>query len=140
MTERTFDTLNKDLQLEYKGFGKYDRKMVGGDFVRVKNLDSLSSGITVAVMTAFGELCNNPTYANFGNRAWELVSANKTLLALTEIREFTKNTLESMRRIKSVDYLTVEENPNNPEEVFITFKGTSIDDQTYKGGFELCQI
>lgn len=140
MTELTFDTLNKDLQLEYKGFGKYDRKIENSDFVRVEGLESLSAGITVAVMTGFGELCNNPTYATFGNKAWFLVAANKTPLTITEIREYTKNTIENIRRVKSIDTLSVTEDKNNPEKVHITFKGTSINDQTINGGFDLWQM
>lgn len=136
----TYDSLNKDLKLEYKGFGQYDLKIEDGDFVRVNGLESLSTGITIAVMMGFGELFDNPTYQNSGNKAWLLVAANKTPLTIVQIKEYTKSTLEAIRRVRSIDTLTVSEDLEKEETVNITFSGTAINDQTFSGGFDLCQM
>ncbi len=132
-----YTNLGSDVLLEYKGDGVYDRKVVSGDFVKVSGVNALYTGICFKIMTIFGELKDNPSYNQFGNKSWFLMKDLLNVVNLNAIRDYTREALEGMRRIKSVDVLTVEEDTVCPYMVRVAFSVTAITDEDISGGVTL---
>jgi hypothetical protein len=134
--ENTFDTLNKDILLARVDGGRYDRVVQSGDFVKATGIDSLAAGVRIKLQTWFNELSSNPTYANFGNKAWFYLKGNNNALHRLELKETIKQCLEEMRRIKSVDSIELDEyaimGENRPTTMVISVVFTSISDQTIR--------
>lgn len=137
MAEQTFETLNKDIDLIPMRYGKYDRNLVNSDWVQLSGEDSLRMAIQIKIMTIFNELKSNPTYFGFGNKAWLYVKDNNTLLNQVTIRDLTMTALKEIRRIKSVDVLTVANDITDPYSILINFAVTSISDQTVAGSVQV---
>lgn len=132
MTDETFNTLGKDIEIVDVGNGYYDRQVLSGDFVQLTGLDALRNGCKVAILTLINELKDNPTYSSFGNPALLYVKQNNTLLARTAIKEAVKKVLNNIRRIQSVDVLNVDV-VGIPFNITVYYSCTSIDDQTVNG-------
>ena len=132
MTDETFNTLNKDIALEDKGYGYYDRQMVSGDWVKLTGIDALRNGCKIAILTIINELKDNPTYIGFGNPALLYMKQNNTQLAQTAIKEGVKKVLSNIRRIQSVDVVNVD-TVGTPYNIYVYFSCTSIDDQIVNG-------
>ena len=137
MTIKTYETLHKDVLLEYKGNGIFDRKVVNGDFVRVTGIDSLYTAICFKIMTIFNELRDNPTYANFGNKAHYLLKDNLNPVNLVAIRDYTEAALLEMRRVKEINSIVVDTDNFNEFKVKVTFSVTAISDEQVDGGVEI---
>lgn len=134
----TYITLGKDVNLKYLGKGRYDREWQSGDFVKVVDVDSLHNAIRVKLMTAYGELFNNPTYNQFGNMAWKCIKSNATSpLILIEIKEYYMKALSEMRRILSVDSVNVSADDNDFTQMNVTYIVTTLTDETVTGGVVL---
>mgnify|MGYP003292719726 CR=1 FL=1 len=124
-------TLNEDVQLVSDEYGKYDLNMSNGDYINITGLNSLHNAIIIAILTRIGELTDNPTYENFGCRVHDLIKDNKTKLLLFKLETSLTETLNNIRRIKTVNYLNITENDAHSFDV--AFDVTSINDETVKG-------
>lgn len=122
----SLDKLNKAFKLEYKGYGKWDRKLVSGNWVHVDGTDSLFNAVVVKLMMIFDELKDNPTYKEIGNKSWWHLKDNNARLTQVKIKEYTKQALKEMSRIKSVDYIEIEANKLDPYKVTVRFVVTGI--------------
>lgn len=124
-------TLNEDVKLKSDEYGKYDLDMDNGDYVNITGHNSLHNACIIAIMTRFGELKDNPTYTDFGCRVHELIKDNKTKLLLFKLETSLTETLNNMRRIKTVNFLNITENDAHSFDV--AFNVTSINDEIVKG-------
>ena len=124
-------TLNEDVKLVSDICGKYDLNMDNGDYVNVTGNASLRNACVIAILTRYRELKNNPTYTQFGCRAHELIKDNKTKMFRYKLELSLTETLEKMRRIKTVNWFEITENEANSFNVF--FNITSINDEIVTG-------
>lgn len=132
-------TLNKDFGLIQKSNGTYDLNFQVNDLVQLQNEESLANGIILSIMTGYRELLktNNPTYANFGNRSYELIKANKNELVLFKIEQYFKECLKKIRRIKKINSVIVKD---IPEGYAVTVRVTSITDELVNVDVQLAEI
>jgi len=124
-------TLNEDVKLKSDEYGKYDLDMDNGDYINITGIASLQNACIIAILTRYGELKTNPTYEEFGCRVHDLIKGNKTKLLLFEMETSLTETLQNMRRVRTVDYLEITESDKHSYDVL--FKVTSINDETVKG-------
>lgn len=134
-----FKTLNEDIKLVPDEYGVYDILFedtpYDNDLVNVTGGESLVNGCIIAIMTRYKELNSNKTYNDFGCRVHELIKANRNSLTKYKVELFITDTLERIRRIKSVDEVNVmESNTHNYSVYFIV---TTYDDETVKAGVVL---
>lgn len=109
MTE--YKTQNKDHQLIHKPNHTWDINYLAGDIVETTGLDSLRNAIIFKIMTGYQELyrTGNPTYKDYGNKAWSQIKANRTENTRYKIEQYILEALKEIRRIKTVDELKVIE-------------------------------
>lgn len=130
INHRLYSTLNEDVKLTSDEYGRWDLKFENGDIVYVDGLKSLENACIIAIMTRYNELGNNPLYVYFGCRVHELIKENKSTMTEYKIREFIKDTLTGMRRIKTVHWVRLENAVDDYYKYHVTFNITSIDNQT----------
>lgn len=124
-------TLNEDVKLVSDEYGKFDLDMDNGDYVNVTGVDSLRNACIIAIMTRYNELKKISTYEGFGCRVHELIKANKTKLLKYKIEISITETLNNMRRIKTVNSIEIVEDDIHSYQV--VFDVTSINDETVRG-------
>ena len=124
-------TLNEDVKLVSDGYGKYDLDIRNGDYTNITGLNSLQNACIIAILTRSGELRDNPTYQGFGCRVHDLIKDNKTRMFLYKLEISLTETLNRMRRIKTVNWLNIVEDDTHSYSV--AFNVTSINDETIKG-------
>lgn len=129
INHRLYSTLNEDVKLTSDEYGRWDLDFQNGDIVYVDGLKSLENACIIAIMTRFNEL-KNPLYVDFGCRVHELIKENQSTMTEYKIREFIAETLNSMRRIKTVHWVRLEKSRENYFKYDVTFNITSIDNQT----------
>lgn len=129
INHRLYSTLNEDVKLTSDEYGRWDLDFQNGDIVYVDGLKSLENACIIAIMTRFNEL-KNPLYVDFGCRVHELIKENQSSMTEYKIREFIAETLNSMRRIKTVHWVRLEKSRENYFKYDVTFNITSIDNQT----------
>ena len=127
-------TLNEDVKLKSDQYGQYDISMKNGDYENVTGLESLNNACIIAIMTRFDEI-KTETYNEFGCLAHELVKDNQTPLTSSKLEIYITEVLENIRRIDSVDSLTITN--NNDAEYNVDFTVTSINDETISGSVTL---
>ena len=137
VNHRLYSTLNEDVQLESNEYGKWDIRFVDGDLVNVDGLDSLVNACIIAIMTRYNELKDNPLYEDFGCRIHELVKDNKGGMTAYKIRQFVTDSLEGIRRVKKVNWVTVYDTGGDNYSYEVVFNITSVDNFTVKGGLRL---
>lgn len=125
---KTFKFLDKDIEWEYKGNGKYDRKIVAGDFVSVEGMDALKSSMMFTLLTGFNELYESLFYDQKGNRAKKLLKTlnNDTNLAL--MREDFIQAINQNKKVKTLNMIELSKVNSNGVEVYLNI--TSYDDQS----------
>ena len=130
-----YKTLNEDVQLKVvsQKSQHYDIQMENGDYKNITGKSSLQNAIVIAILTRFNEL-NIPLYENFGCRAHELIKANQTEMVKYKIELFITNVLESMRRIKEINFVELIESDGKYQ---INYQITSINDETITGSVNL---
>jgi len=128
-----FKTLNEDVQIKpiSPTAQHWDIQMENGDYVNVTGIDSLHNAICIAIMTRFEELEDMELYEGFGCRIHELVKANKSEMIRYKVELFTMEVLENMRRIQTVNKVTVTD--SDACSYNIDFNVTSISDETITG-------
>ena len=128
-------TLNEDVKLKSDEYGFFDLDMDNGDYINVTGLDSLLNACIIAIMTRAGELVDNPTYNEFGCQAHELPKQNQNRLFLFKLEAYINDTLTKMRRVRSVDRISVTRTDIHDYQV--EFDITSINDEIIKGSVVL---
>lgn len=123
-------TLNEDVQLKSNQFGKFDIQIQNGDYVNVTGNRSLLNACIIAIMTRYGEL-QNSTYNEFGCHAHSVTKENQTQFTRYKLELYLSETLERMRRIKTVDSINIKSNQDSGYDVDFTV--TSINDETIQG-------
>lgn len=126
-------TLNRDCELIKLKNGLWDINFDKGDHVIVKGEKSLFNACIIALLTAYNELKNNPTYYEKFNKAYWVLKENKTDMTMYKIHEYFKEVLEDIRRIKSIDRLEVTDSETNNYAYDVFFRITSHNDETVQG-------
>ena len=128
-------TLNEDVKLTGNEYGEFDITMDNGDYVNVTGLQSLNNACIIAILTRFGELAPNPTYDEFGCRIHELIKDNQTDMFMYKLESFVYETLESIRRVRTVDSVNLRR--VGPHSFNVEFEITSINDEIVRGSVVL---
>lgn len=126
-------TLNMDVKLKRTSdvSNHWDIQMENGDYVSVSGKESLHNAICIAIMTRFNELSDIDLYDGFGCRVHELVKANKSELVRYKIELWITDVLDNMRRIRSVNEVTVKD--SDKTEYQVDFNVTNINDEIVAG-------
>lgn len=114
---RFLKNLNMDVKLKSNQYGEWDIVFddLSNDWVNVTGTDSLINACIIAIMTRFNELddigmtSDYPPYEDFGCRVHELIKANKSKNVKYRIELFIEDTLNSIRRVKKVHWIMVED-------------------------------
>ena len=136
---RFFKTLNMDVKLTSNEYGEWDIVFddTNNDWVNCTGFDSLANACIIAIMTRFREENFLPPYEDFGCRVHELIKTNKSKNILYLIELYITETLESIRRIKKVNWVVVEDNPNNNMYNYgVRFSVTAVRDEDYDENVE----
>lgn len=131
---KVYKTLNEDVQLIGNQYGRYDLNMQDKDYVNVTGHNSLQNACIIAILTRYNEL-KTPLYTGFGCRVHELIKGNKTKLQLFKMEAFLTETLNDMRRIKTVNWVEITEKDSDSYNVL--FNVTSINDEIVNGQVSL---
>jgi len=135
---RFYKTLNEDIQLKPDEYNQWDMVFENGDIVNLTGHDSLRNAICIAIMTRYRELKHNQLYDEFGCRVHELIKANKSRMTEYKIELFIDDVLTHMRRVKSVNYIEITDNPHGEHHKYrVDFSVTSISDKTVQGRVNL---
>lgn len=136
---RFYKTLNEDIQLKPDEWNDWDMQFENGDVVNVTGQESLENAICIAIMTRYKELQNNQLYTNFGCRIHELIKANKSKMVKYKISLFVEDVLKKMRRIKTINWIEVTDNPDGAWFKYqVDFSVTSLaDDLLVEGSVNL---
>lgn len=126
-------TLNMDVKLKRTSdiSNHWDIQMENGDYVNVTGKESLHNAICIAIMTRWNELSYIDLYDGFGCRVHELVKANKSELVRYKIELWITDVLDNMRRIQSVNEVTVKDSETT--EYQVDFNVTNINDEIVAG-------
>lgn len=132
-----FKNLNEDVKIRPVSSTSqhWDIQIENGDYVNVAGKESLENAICIAIMTRFMELDFIPLYDEFGCRAHELIKANKSEMVKYKVELFVTEVLEKMRRIKTVNQVTVTDSTESSYN--ISFNVTSIEDEIVTGSVTL---
>ena len=132
-----YRTLHKDIGLIQRSNNGWDLWFDNGDTVKAEDFHSLQVGIIIACLTSWNYMnrYGNPTYEIFGNRAYELLKANKSSMVAYKIQQYFIECLKRMRRVYEIVYLEVSEVPSRPYTYFVEFEVISISNQLVSGSF-----
>lgn len=110
-----YKNLNEDVKLKSDECGRWDVDFDFGndDWINVTGFESVFNACVIAVMTRFEELEFMELYEGFGCRVHELIKANKSKNVIYYIELFITDVLQSMRRVRKVNWVVVTDNPNN---------------------------
>lgn len=132
---RFFKTLNEDIKLAPNEYGEWDMEFKDGDIVNVTGTESLANAIVILLMTRYGELKNNLLYKDdFGCRVHEIPKDNMTNLNQYKIEKYIEESVNRMRRVKTINYTTVTPHTNG---YTVVLNVTSITDEDVTLNMEL---
>lgn len=137
-----YRTLHKDIGLIQRSNNGWDLWFDNGDTVKAEDFHSLQVGIIVACLTSWNYMnrYGNPTYEVFGNRAYELLKANKNGMVAYKIQQYFLECLKRMRRVYEVVSLNVSEISTEPYTYFVEFEVISISNQLVDGSFTVSTV
>jgi Uma2 family endonuclease len=127
-------TLNEDIKLVSNEYGEYDMEFINGDIVNLTGIQSLHNAIIIAILTRYKELKHNQLYDEFGCRIHELIKANQNNMTEFKMEKFIEDTLTSMRRIRKINWIKINQIPDG---YTVHFNITSITDETVNGTVNL---
>lgn len=105
---RFFKTLNEDIKLAPNEYGEWDMVFQDEDIVNVTGAESLANAIVILIMTRYGELKHNRLYKDdFGCRVHEIPKDNMTNLNQYKIEKYIEEAVKRMRRVRTINYITV---------------------------------
>ena len=130
--------MNTNYRTLHKDIGLIQRTNNGWD-LWFDNGDTLQVGIIIACLTSWNYMnrYGNPTYEVFGNRAYELLKANKSSMVAYKIQQYFIECLKRMRRVYEIVYLNVSEVPYDPYKYLVEFEVISISNQLVDGSFTI---
>lgn len=131
---RFFKTLNMDVKLSSNEYGEWDIVFdnVNNDWVNISGFESLANACVIAIMTRFQEEQFLPPYEDFGCRVHELIKANKTRNIPYLIELYVTESLNNIRRVKKVNWVVVEDSPNNDYYNYsVSFSISCMRDEDY---------
>lgn len=131
---RFMKTLNEDIKLVSNEYGEYDMEFINGDIVNLTGIQSLHNAIIIAILTRYKELKHNQLYDEFGCRVHELIKANQNNMTEFKMEKFIEDTLTSMRRIRKINWIKINQIPDG---YTVHFNITSITDETVNGTVNL---
>ena len=106
-----------------------------GDIVNVTGAESLANAIVILLMTRYGELKNNLLYkGDFGCKVHEIPKDNITNLNQYKIEKYIEEAIHRMRRVKTINYITVTPHTNG---YTVVLSVTSITDENVNLSMEL---
>lgn len=130
-----YNTLHNDAMLVVDDHNsKYDIQFVNGDIVMATGLESLVNAVIIAIMTRFNELQRLDLYKDFGCKVHSNIKRNQTKLTMRKVKYETEEVLKNMRRIRKINYLTVE---NTAEGYYIEFSVTAMNDEVASGSVQI---
>lgn len=137
-----YRTLHKDIGLIQRTNNGWDLWFDNGDTVKAEDFHSLQVGIIVACLTSWNYMnrYGNPTYEVFGNRAYELLKANKNGMVAYKIQQYFLECLKRMRRVYEVVSLNVSEISTEPYTYFVEFEVISISNELVDGSFTVSTV
>ena len=129
---RFLKTLNEDVKLVSNEYGEWDIDFdfSSNDWVNCTGYDSLVNACIIAIMTRWNEIDFIDLYEDFGCRVHELIKSNKTHNMSYKIELYVTDTLNSIRRVKKVNWVTVTDNPNGEYYNYqVSFSVTCMNDE-----------
>lgn len=123
-------TLNEDVKLTSNQYGECDISFKNGDYENITGIKSLENACKIAILTRFGEI-KTDTYSEFGCHAHEVIKDNQNTLTRYKLEMYTTEVLENIRRIDTVDSVTITDNTDFNYDVDFTV--TSINDEKISG-------
>ena len=131
---RFYKTLNNDVKLKSNEYNEWDIVFddTTNDWINVSGFDSLSNACLIAIMTRFNEESFLPPYEDFGCRVHELVKANKSRNVQYRMELFITETLQSIRRVRKVNWVQVTDNPDGEDYNYqVNFSVSGVIDEDY---------
>ena len=134
-----YRTLNNDIGMIQRTNNGWDLWFDNGDLVKAEDFHSLQVGIIIACLTSWNYMnrYGNPTYEVFGNRAYQLLKANKGSMVQYKIQQFFMDCLKRMRTVYDVVSLEVFEVPYEPHKYYVEFEVISINNELVDGSFTI---
>lgn len=134
-----YRTLNNDIGMVQRTNNGWDLWFDSGDLVKAEDFHSLQVGIIIACLTSWNYMnrYGNPTYEVFGNKAYQLLKANKSSMVRYKIQQFFIECLKRMRRVYEIVTLEVTEDPYDSHKYLVTFEVISISNQLVDGSFTI---
>lgn len=131
-------TLNKDMKLIQKPNLKYDIDFIKEDLHTVTDIESVHNAIILSVLTGYQELkkTNNPTYSDFGDKAYECLKMNKNKNTKYLLQKYLETCILNIRRIKQINKMTLKE---SNEGYKVHYNITTITDEQITGDVTLEQ-
>ena len=129
-----YKNLNEDVKLKSDAMGRWDIDFdfEHDDWYNVTGFDSVFNACVIAIMTRFDELEFMDLYDDFGCRIHELIKANKSRNVKYHMELFVTEVLDSMRRIKRVNWVNITDNPNGKLYSYvISFNVSCMLDEDY---------
>ena len=144
---RFYKTLNEDVKLTSNEYGEWDIVWddLSNDWLNCDGFDSLRNACVIAILTRFkeliiGETSESPPYENFGCRIHELIKKNKGRQVEYQMELFVLETLHDMRRVKTVHWVNITDNPdNNYYNYRVDFCITPIEDELTESTTEVIE-
>lgn len=141
MTIQDNTTLNHDINLIERENGYWDYEFQYGDIVQSKNNQSLRNGLIIACLTSWNYLNRqgNPTYSEFGNKAyWELKKKKSTMVEYT-IKQYFIEVLNRIRRVNRIIDIRVLDHSTDPNAYNVAFTVEAINNEIINASFNIGQ-
>ena len=132
-------TLNKDINLIERENGYWDYEFQYGDLVTSEDKQSLRNGLIIACLTSWNYLNRqgNPTYNEFGNKAYRELKKKKGTMVEYTIKQYFLEVLNRIRRVHRVVDLKVEHHSTDPNAYNVVFTVEAINDEIVRGNFKV---
>lgn len=102
--------IENDFRLKLTKNNHYDIEMKDYDFVNVTDLEAVRNGVITSILTHYNELSDYlPNYEDFGSHLQELIKDNKTRLTPLIIKEYIRESLDSMKNIITIENIDIED-------------------------------
>lgn len=142
-----YKTLNEDVKLKTNEYGEWDIEWdtISNDWINCDGYDSIINACIIAILTRFteihiGETSDSPPYEEFGCRIHELIKKNKCRQTEYQMEVFITETLKQMRRVKTVHWVNITNNPSNDYYAYrVDFCITPLADEEYDNNLEVIE-
>ncbi len=117
--------------------GYWDFEFQYGDYVESEGKQSLRNALIIACLTSWNYMNRqgNPTYSEFGNKAYRELKKKKSAMVEYTIKQYFLEVLNRMRRVHRVVDLQVVNHPTDPNAYNVLFTVEATNDEIVKGSF-----